>query len=183
MWGQGWQNRLGHRWDRRRDVRATVDTSDRTIAAAGWQWRLTSWLVILALVAFAVVSGGPKQALVLIGLYGLLWVLGWWWRRRQVNRLSAFALGSIAGERNMAWARSGLTCEFELRRRSSGDPASWLHLRGPQSEAVLTVRPSGDAQLVWSVGTESHSRRYSVSSGADLRRCVDELEKLAQPSP
>jgi hypothetical protein len=182
MWGHGWQNRLGNRWDRRIDSRATPDTSGRTIAATGWRWRLTIWLLILALVAFAVVSGGPKQALVLLALYGLVWGLGWWWRRRQVSRLSAFALGAVASERTMAWSKTGLTYELGFRKRSSNDPASWLHLRGPQSAAVLTVRPSGDAQIEWKVGPDFHSRRYSLSSGTDLRRCVDELEKVVQRS-
>jgi hypothetical protein len=82
----------------------------------------------------------------------------------------------------MAWSKTGLTYELGFRRQSSDDPASWLHLRGPQSAAVLTVRPSGDAQIEWKVGTDVHSRRYSLSSGADLRRCVDELEKVVQRS-
>lgn len=119
----------------------------------------------------------------MVGLYAALWGVGWWWHRRQVNRVGAVALAFVASERNMAWAKLGLTYEFGVRRRSTGDPASWLRLRGPQSEAVLTVWLSGDARLDWEIATDTHSRQFSLSSGTDPRRCVDELEAVVRRSP
>jgi hypothetical protein len=94
-------------------------------------------------------------------------------------RVDPEQLHETARERSARWENSSVEWQM-IDGPQTPKPAAWLQLRTDTAEGQLTAWVSGEAEMDWSIAKEAwtnHAPHYDLESTADLRTCVDDLER------